>query len=281
MKKLIFTFCILSVSALAFNASAQHCSTADGSGVCTPLGGPAAGGFEDPATTPCAVQGTAYSHALQFTMFSSFSFQGEQNVDSIEIVSIENLPCGLCWSVNKATKRYAANEDGCLSITGTTNDADGQYKLALSLKAWINGQPTGLTIPSTLVDQTGIRLFLRVKTANGGCVTVDTSASANNLTAAATCSVGISDIEAGVSSFSIMPNPMNSNATVSFVAERNAVYTMRITDIAGKQVDLQQVEAKTGANVVTIERNNLSAGVYILSLTNGNSTATRRFTISE
>jgi hypothetical protein len=56
---------------------------------------------------------------------------------------------------------------------------------------------------------------------------------------------------------------------------------MRITDIAGKQVDLQQVEAKTGANIVTIERNNLSAGVYILSLTNGSSTATRRFTISE
>lgn len=279
MKKLIFTF--LTFSALALNLSAQHCAAPDGSGICTPTGGPQTGGFDAPSDVPCAVQGTAYNHAIQFTMFSNFSFQGEQNVDSIEFVSIENLPCGLCWAVNKTTKRYAANEDGCLNIIGTTADADGQYKLALSLKAWINGQASGLTIPASLVDQTGIRLFLRVKTANGACVTVDTSSSANNLTASVSCPVGISDVEAGVASFNIVPNPVVSQATVNFVAESNALYNLRVTDVTGKEVMVKQIEAITGQNTVTIERNNLPAGVYFLMLNKGGSTATRRFTISE
>lgn len=279
MKKLIFTF--LSISALAFNVSAQHCAAPDGSGICTPTGGPQTGGFDAPSAVPCAVQGTAYNHAMQFTMFSNFSFQGEQNVDSIEFVSIENLPCGLCWAVNKTTKRYAANEDGCLNISGTTADADGQYKLAISLKAWINGQATGLTIPASLVDQTGIRLFLRVKTANGACVSVDTSSSANNLSASVSCPTGIADVEAGVSSFNIVPNPVVNQAAVNFVAETNAVYSLRVTDITGKEVIVKQIDAVTGQNTATIERNSLPAGVYFLSLNKGGSTATRRFTISE
>ncbi|HLP21761.1 MAG TPA: T9SS type A sorting domain-containing protein [Chitinophagales bacterium] len=282
MKKLIFTFCLLSASALAFNLNAQHCATPDGSAACSPTGGPQSGGFEAASTTPCAVQGQAYSHAIQFTMFSAFDFQGQQSVDSIEFVSIENLPCGLCWAVNQADKRYDANEDGCVSISGTTTDAAGQYKLALSLKAWINGQATGLTIPASLVDQTGIRLLLRVKASDAACVNADTSASANNLTATqGGCPNGINDVDAGVKSFSIVPNPMNNGAEISFVAEKSALYTVRVTDVTGKEISSVQVDAKAGENTTRIERNNLPAGVYFLSLTNGASVVTKRFSIAD
>jgi len=44
---------------------------------------------------------------------------------------------------------------------------------------------------------------------------------------------------------------------------------------------VKEVEAVTGQNTVSIERNNLPAGVYFLMLNKGGSTATRRFTISE
>ena len=281
MKKLIFTLCILSTSVFMMHASAQACGT-NGTNACSPLGGPASGGFESPDTTPCAIQATAYNHAIQFTMFAYFDYLGHQTVDSIEFVSLENLPCGLCWSVNKTTKRYAANEDGCLNISGTTNDAVGQYKFAISLKAWINGQLTpGLVIPASTVDQTGIRLFLRVKSAGGACASTDTSANATNLNASLSCPSGINELNSGVSSLSIVPNPMNSEAELSFIAEKNADYTIRITDVTGKEVSVKQLEARTGENHTTIERNNLPAGVYFLSLTDGKNAVTKRFTVTE
>jgi hypothetical protein len=281
MKKLIFTFCLLSMSAFVINANAQSCGT-NGPGVCTPQGGPASGGFDGPNTVPCAEQGVAYSHADQFTMFSAFNFQGQQSVDSIEFISIQNLPCGICWAVNKATKRYAANEDGCLTFTGTTTDNAGQYKLALALKAWINGQPTGLDIPASLVDQTGIRLFLRVKAPAGNCASVDTATNyQGNLTASLSCPTGINEVNSNVSALNIVPNPMNTEAVVSFIATNSADFTVRITDITGREVSVKQLDGKVGENRITIERNNLPAGTYFLVVNNGNHVVTKHFAITE
>jgi hypothetical protein len=279
MKKLIFTLCILSAGWVQVNA--QACGT-NGPSVCTPTGGPANGGFEAPNSTPCVTQSAAYTHAIQFTMFNAFDFQGHQTVDSIEFVSIDNLPCGLCWAVDQVDKRYAANEDGCLNISGTTTDAAGQYKLALSLKAWINGQLSGLTIPASLVDQTGIRLYLRVKTNGGQCANVDTSANAANLNATiGNCLNSVNELERQISALELIPNPMNSNGILSFIAEKTGVYSLRITDITGKQVNGFQFDAHAGQNQVAIEKNNLPAGVYFLSITDGKNALTKRFSVTE
>ncbi len=261
------------------HATAQSCGS-DGSAV-LPSGGPQSGGFDGPNTVPCAEQGVAYTHDIQFTMFDAFNFQGQQSVDSIEFLSIGNLPCGLCWSVNDADRRYSANEDGFVTIKGTTNDVAGQYKLALSLKAWINGQDSGLTIPASLVDQTGIRLFQRVKTVGGNCSNVDTSSSfPNNLTASLNCPTGINEIS-NVSALTIVPNPMTSQAVLTFMAEKSANYTVRVTDITGREVIVKQFEGLAGENKFTIERSNLPGGTYFLLLSSENKTTTHRFAVSE
>lgn len=279
MRKLIST--ILSVSAFVLIGNAQPCGT-NGPSACSPTGGPASGGFQDLNTVACAEKGVAYSGTIQFTMFDQFNFQGQQTVDSMEFVSITNLPCGLCWAVNQADKRYTANEDGCISITGTTNDASGQYKLALSLKAWINGTPVGITVPASLVDQTGIALYLRVKdNAGANCPNVDTASSANNLTASSSCPVGINDIAGNVSEFKIVPNPMNSQANVSFFSAKQDTYTMTVADLTGKQVYVTELEVKQGYNNATISRNELPTGMYFLYLTDGKNTITKRFTIAD
>lgn len=279
MKKLIFTLCFISASAFMMQVSAQACSTPI---ACSPTGSLQDAGFENPDTTPCVKQGLAYSHAIQFKMFSQFDFAGHQNVDSIEFVSVDNLPCGLCWSVDQADKRYSADEDGCLNITGTTNDSSGQYKLALSLKAWINHQTTpGLVIPSSTVDQTGIRMYLRVKQVGTACMATDTSSGANNRLASLNCTAGVNELSIGVSSLNLVPNPMNSEASLIFVAEKAALYTIHITDVTGKEVAVKPLDGKAGENIVTIERNNLSAGIYFLSLTDGTNAVTKRFSITE
>ncbi len=281
MKKVIFTISFLTVVLFSNSVFSQACLSGSNPNACSPTGGPASGGFEDPNTTPCIVQGTAYNYSLQFTMYAVFNYLGTQNVDSIQFTSIDNLPCGLCWAVNQTDKTYNANEDGCINIKGTTTDAAGQYKLALALKAWINGNATGLPIPASLVDQTGIKILLRVKAPAGVCVTPDTSGSANNLTASITCPVGINDIAGNIFSVNLVPNPMNSTSILSFVSEKTALYTVRISDVAGRVVSSKEVEAKQGVNSVTIERNQLSAGVYFLSLTDGKNVVTNRFSIAD
>lgn len=279
MRKIIST--ILSISAFALISNAQPCGT-NGPNACSPTGGPANGGFQAMNTVPCAEKGVAYSQSIQFTMFDQFNFQGQQTVDSMEFVSIGNLPCGLCWAVNDADKRYAAYEDGCIKISGTTNDASGQYKLTLSLKAWINGNPVGITVPASLVDQTGIALYVRVKdNAGANCPNVDTASSANNLTASSSCPVGVQDLAGNVSEFRILPNPMNSTASVSFFSERTETYTLKVADLTGKLVYTEELDVKQGYNNTTINRNSLPAGMYFLYLTDGRSTITKRFSIAD
>lgn len=281
MRKLTFTLSIIASFFISGSLHGQAC--AGGPSNCQPAGGPQGGGFEDPSTTTCATQNVAYNEPIQFTMFSVFEFLGTQDVDSIEFSAIDNLPCGLCWSVDQADKRYSAGEDGCLNISGTTNDAVGQYKLGLSLKAWINHQQAAQNIPASLVDQTGVKILLRVKSAAGNCVTIDTSAAANNLTAnPANCiGIGINETVAEFTGVQLIPNPVNSEATLSFVSAKAAVYTTRIADVTGKVVSEKTIEVKAGANSTKIERNGLPAGVYFLLLTDGKANTTQRFSFSE
>src|SRR5687767_5263812 len=111
MKKIatFFTFAFLNLY-----TSGQYCGIA-GPSICTPQGGPVNGGFENSNNLPCITQGSSYSNALQFKVPASFLFSGSTLIiDSIQFDYIVNLPCGLCWTVNKTTKRYRANESGCM-----------------------------------------------------------------------------------------------------------------------------------------------------------------------
>jgi hypothetical protein len=282
MKKLTVTLSIFCSVFLSLNA--QYCGTS-GSSTCTPTGGPSNGGFAPPDSVPCAVQGVAYSFPIQFTMFSTFNYLGQQNVDSIEFDvahgGLQNLPCGLCWSTNHANNRFKANEDGCLLISGTTNDAPGQYKLAINLKAWINGQPTGLSIPAATVDLTGIKLYVRVKSSGGSCTGVDTSSGANNLTASISCPTGINEVDANISGLNVQPNPMTNGAVINFNTAKAAIYTLRVTDITGKEVLFKEIEARTGENKIAMERNNLTAGIYFVQLNDGKFSVTKKFTVAD
>jgi hypothetical protein len=278
MKKIIFTFCTLSILSIG-SSFAQYCGNS-GPAVCTPQG-TSGGGFQDLTTVPCAVRGAAYAQAIEFTMFNTFNFQGQQDVDSVEFFTLGNIPCGICWATNKASNRFVKDEDGCLKFTGTTNDVAGQYKLAFSLKAWINGNPQPVTVPASLAEQAGLKLFVRVKEAQGNCANLDTSVNGNNLIATVGCSVGIEENTLAFVNMSIVPNPMSTNSVVTFTSEESVDATMKLVDMSGKVVFTQPLNVRAGVNTTTIERNNLPVGVYFFNMVSGNKSVTKRFTIVE
>jgi hypothetical protein len=278
MKKILLAILTISAS-FAFTAiNAQWCNSVN-SFIPNPN---APVGFPNPDNIPCAVQGVAYHDTISFQMYSVFVFQGNQSIDSVTLDTIWNLPCGLCWSLNKASRTYAANEFGVLYITGTTNDVVGQYNLRLQVTAYINHNATGVFIgnPSE-VDAAGIKIWQRVAAPAGNCTPVDTSVNGVDQVAATVCPSGINEVAANVASVNIMPNPMSADAQLSFIAERNASYTVRVTDITGKIISVKEIQATPGLNTSVITKGSLTSGIYLLSLSDGVSAVTRKFTVIE
>ena len=100
-------------------------------------------GFINLNSIPCVVQGEPYSYTIPFHMFSNLVVYGDTlSVDSIHILDITNLPCGLCWStglLSQPLNTFVPNQNGCVAITGTTMDTTGQFKLAITLYGYFGG----------------------------------------------------------------------------------------------------------------------------------------------
>jgi len=271
MNKIFYSLLVTVFLGYSQFASAQSCGTS-GLYPCNATNFPDSAGFENPDSVPCIIQGVAYDTTIQITMFTTFFAAGaNQEVDSIQFLSIENLPCGLCWSSNNTYDRFASGEHGCIRISGTTNDPVGQYKLAIKLEAWINHVTTGIVTYPYTVDASGIRMFVRVAASSGNCTPVDTSEAFIGDTA--TCVTGIASLKENVPGFNVYPNPMNGSATLSFTADRDAQYTFKIYDVTGRLISTSEVEAKPGTNNMTIERGTKPAG--------GSYSVTRRLSILE
>ncbi|MBL0308742.1 MAG: T9SS type A sorting domain-containing protein [Bacteroidetes bacterium] len=282
MKKTYSSLLMLLSLLVCGSLSAQYCGSSS-SAECTPAGTMTQSGFMHPDSLACVVQGQAYDESIQFKMYDLFDVVGSQaQVDSIEFLKLDSLPCGLCWSTNKSNNRFSANEFGCIRIKGTSNDAAGQYKFNINLKAWINNTPTGIPVAANMVDDAGIKLFIRVKTPAGACNPVDTSSSAHNLSTNPTnCATGVNNLSETISSITLVPNPVNSKSVLSFTSLKGGNYTLRITDLTGKIMSQRAIETNAGSHQETILRNGLPAGIYFLSLSDGTSSVTKRFAVAE
>ncbi len=275
MKKILLV--IAAIAVFAFNSvNAQWCGEVNSAipPQSTQLG------FPDPDSVPCAIQGVAYADTMNFQMYSTFTYAGTHSLDSITIDTILGLPCGFCWSLNKANRTYVPNELGALIIKGTTSDPVGQYNIKMKIEAYLTGASSETILPST-VYAAGIRVFVRVAAPSGPCTAVDTSQNRTDQVPSTTCSVGINEVAANLNSVNIMPNPMSSGAELYFVAEKSATYQVKITDVTGKVISVKEILAVSGANTSTIERNNLPAGMYLLTLSDGVSSITRKFSVAD
>ncbi len=279
MKKVIFT--LLSFGLLSGSIFAQYCGNS-GTSVCQPSGTLSQPGLSPPSDSlPSVVNGTAPNTVIQFKNFNTFVFGGQQvTVQTLRVDTLRNLPSGLCWATNKANNTWANQEDGCIKISGTACDNPGQYKLKIIVTANI-----GLDI-QTDADAAGLKYFVRLINSGDSEVAVDTNqtvgfAKPAGYSATAVCGNGIFDSELFDNSLRVTPNPFNSKALVSFNSDKSGLMTERMTNIIGSEVYRKSVEVRLGENTSLIERNNLPAGVYFYSISDGKSLAIKRVVISE
>ncbi len=276
MKKL---FTILSLFLAVAAASAQSCPGTVTSN-CTPDPTTPSASFKPDYTQfPCVTPGVDYSQSLSFKIPPSVTQPQVADIDSVEFVSLEGLPCGLCWKLDRPTKRYKKNEIGCFLLQGNSSDAAGQYKLVITMNAWLLGSTSPVTNVQT--DLAGLIHYVRVKDAQGNCPAVNTSGANNNAaTGCALSPVGIETLKS-IKGINMMPNPLTNKAVVSFESTEAGVYTFETIDVVGKVITSSAKQVTVGANNIEMNRGALPAGVYFLKIANGKSASTVKFVIAD
>ena len=273
MKKLFTSFVLL--AGLSISTFAQNCYTAPTT--ITPGTGTVAGLHPTSDSLPAAVIHTQISDTIYFTNFTSFS---GFTVSSLTIDSIGNLPAGLCWVSNKANNTFAGGENGVIYVSGYNTAPAGQYKLGI----YIHATAGAITLPPYTNAETisNLRYYVRVICPTYTTPDIDTvNGKTHTYIAYANpiCLIGINEVSNDLSNVSVVPNPFTSSATVSFNSDVEGTFTVKMVSLLGATVSSKEVNVARGKNEVSIERNNLSTGIYIMSVSNGTSSITKKVII--
>lgn len=162
MKKLLPLF-VLFISVYQSNAQ------------CVPDGSITTPGLIAPVESiDCISQGVNYSDIIQFRNFDSIYFNNNWvQLQQLRIDSVNNLPCGINWALSNPDKIYDNSEQGCIQLSGVTNDSVGQYKLDIWASIDLG---SGFFGPLQANNFDLLTFYVKVKTAAGACPVVDTTA---------------------------------------------------------------------------------------------------------
>jgi hypothetical protein len=284
MKKLFILFAICMVASTGIFAQASALTSCHTPGVTsiTPGTGTTPGLKPSDSTLPCSVVGMPVSDTIYFTNYTSFTVSGLQaTIGTLTIDSIY-MPTGLCWQTNKANNTFGPGENGVIYVSGVTHDSAGQYKLRIIVDATVTS-PAPLSLHN-LNAESYAGLAYRVRVIGQGCpcppINNNSGADSAAIFLPYACqNTGVNDLSSEVSGMSVVPNPFTSTAKVSFNSEIEGAFTVKMVNLLGAVVSSKEVSVSRGSNEFSVERNGLSAGIYIMSMTNGSSSVSRKVII--
>ncbi len=279
MKKLYSSLALIAMVLFSTAAMAQsRCNTDFGNQ--TPGLSPS-----DQDSVDCISQGVMYNYEYQFKNLSSFDpGTGPVTIEWIRFDSAVNMPCGITWGTNKASNQFNGGENGCIQFMGTTNDATGQYPIQLWLNAKVSGFPIAIPQPASTI---GIIPILRVDDGVTTCPAVDTD-TASALNRVSTCNSGESTFTGitnigfdEISELAIYPNPIEVVGTVAFTSQVAGNFQANVFDMSGRAVQSFPVEVSQGANMFAIDARDLSSGIHLMTITDGNRSISQQFVVSK
>ena len=190
-------------------------------------------------------------------------YVGNWPVDSMIMVSTIGLPSGITLDCNTSNCSYEGDVVGCANVYGTTNDPVGVYPISIEVNVFTHGTITvfGITIPvqTDLYSATG-----NYESIDGYKIVI---ASASN----------VSEIfhQNDFVLFQNTPNPFAEKTNIRFNSPKSTTVEFIIIDMFGREVYAKNIAANKGVN--TFEFNhNLSAGIYMYSISNGTEQISKR-----
>ncbi|MEI7596144.1 MAG: T9SS type A sorting domain-containing protein [Bacteroidota bacterium] len=91
-------------------------------------------------------------------------------------------------------------------------------------------------------------------------------------------SIGINEVKT-ISSTKIYPNPTSENASLAISMKSNAELTVSIVNLMGQVVKSVNYNATTGLNVLDLNANSLTAGIYLIRVQNGKELSTQKLIV--
>ena len=269
MKKLIVMFFALLCSGLYFTANAQ----------CTPPAPTGDAGLSpDWPCLNCAVQGVAYDEVLNVENFTTV---GGITISQLIIDSLTNTPTGLSYSITP-DNTFATGETGCVSITGTTNDTVGSYRIGIYVTVTLtlgtfSGEASEIVdnlialgiIDTNTTTVPNFAYFLRVVADAQDCVIDDS------------CTAAINELSSVFSQPVAQPNPFNNKTEISWNSTTSGKYFAKVYDVVGKEVYAKEVNVIGGTNSFVLERGDMTKGAYFFVLSDGNKSITTKLVIRD
>jgi hypothetical protein len=90
-------------------------------------------------------------------------------------------------------------------------------------------------------------------------------------------SLGVTDI--ALSDLALYPNPNNGQFTISFTANAGEDVNVAMYDVRGRLINSKDYTNNASNFSETLDYRNLSAGMYFVTITNGNQQTTKKLTI--
>jgi hypothetical protein len=85
--------------------------------------------------------------------------------------------------------------------------------------------------------------------------------------------------EAQISIQPATPNPANNATRINVALSANETATVRLVNMVGEQVLVKSIQGKRGDNIVTLDVNDLPAGIYLYSVEAGTYKTTRKLVV--
>jgi hypothetical protein len=77
-----------------------------------------------------------------------------------------------------------------------------------------------------------------------------------------------------------IPNPASGSTTINFTSPVASTVDFKVYNMLGMVVKNNKIDAVSGLNKINFNTNELSQGVYVYAITNGNTTITKRMVVS-
>lgn len=234
------------ITLFAFGASAQ----------CTPAVVANPGIYPDSATNFMpAFQGQAYNQLITVKVPADTMVSGiPVPIDRIELVSIVGLPQGLSYACVPSTCKFPGGQTNCAVITGTTNDPVGEYVLTITVEPYVGTAPFVISNgPETI---TYYKIVVNPFNATHSLNPNTFSVSQN------------------------MPNPSDNACDIYYTLTSKADVEIRLMNAIGKEVQKIRTSGNPGTNKYLLNTENLPQGIYFYSLYNGQTTVTKRLSVT-
>ena len=205
-----------------------------------------------PDSLPYAVVGVPYTTDIQVLVPATYS---GFSIDSVRLDSISGLPAGFTYSCNPTTCRFMPLVNACLQITGpafSASAAGNVYPLTMHLRAFVHLGPFPIDTAQSVTQF---------------AIVVD---QASGLQTLSKTRFDVSEVS---------PNPITDQSLLAYSLPAAAGVTVKISNLLGSVLSTRHISSSAGRNTITLNARDYKPGIYIVSLSDGKSTLTRRMVV--